>query len=95
MNFIIDVGDVQNLRADLWATVRRLLQEAEYAATVSKLSQILEARRHAYELADLHIPLETSPTDPGDCGAAPAVVAYRYQGRIYSRGYGGTSLRLG
>ncbi|KAK9917267.1 hypothetical protein WJX75_002538 [Coccomyxa subellipsoidea] len=49
----------------------------EYAATVAKLRDILDKRRHMYEHADLHIPLEVSPTDPGDCGATPAVIAYR------------------
>lgn len=50
----------------------------EYAATVTKLRDILDKRRHMYEHADLHIPLEVSPTDPGDCGATPAVIAYRW-----------------
>ncbi|CAL8462601.1 g2134 [Coccomyxa elongata] len=51
--------------------------EDEYAATVTKLRDILDKRRHMYAQADVHVPLEVSPTDPGDCGATPAVVSYR------------------
>ncbi len=54
--------------------------EDEYAATVSKLRDILDKRRHMYAQADVHVPLEVSPTDPGDCGATPAVVSYRCAG---------------
>lgn len=46
-------------------------------STVAKLQSILDTRKQAYAMADLQIPLESSPLDPGDCGAAPAVVAYR------------------
>jgi hypothetical protein len=46
-------------------------------STVAKLRSILDKRKNSYAMADLHIPLESSPTDPGDGGAAPAVVAYR------------------
>jgi hypothetical protein len=49
----------------------------EYVSTVAKLRSILDKRKNSYAMADLHIPLESSPTDPGDGGAAPAVVAYR------------------
>ncbi|EIE21055.1 shikimate kinase, partial [Coccomyxa subellipsoidea C-169] len=38
---------------------------------------ILDKRQHMYAQADLHIPLEGSPGDPSDCGATPAVIAYR------------------
>lgn len=54
-----------------------MLQEDEYAAAVTKMRNILAEREHAYAMADLQIPLETSPSDPGDVGAAPAIVAYR------------------
>ncbi|CAL5229508.1 g12844 [Coccomyxa viridis] len=49
----------------------------EYAAAVDRMRNILAERQHAYSMADVQIPLETSPSDPGDVGAAPAVVAYR------------------
>ncbi len=55
-----------------------MLQDGdEYAATLAKLKDILDKRRHLYAHADLHVPLEVSPTDSGDCGAAPAVISYR------------------
>lgn len=44
---------------------------------MAKLRGILEARQAAYATADLHVPLHSSQSGPGDCGAAPAVVAYR------------------
>ena len=53
------------------------LQGDEYAAAVDKLRNLLAERQHAYAMADIQIPLETSPNDPGDVGAAPAIVAYR------------------
>ena len=55
------------------------VQADEYAAAVGRMKNILAERHHAYAMADLQIPLETSPSDPGDVGAAPAVVAYRWQ----------------
>lgn len=54
-----------------------MAQGEEYAAAVEKMRNILAERHHAYSMADLQIPLETSPSDPGDIGAAPAIVAYR------------------
>ena len=54
------------------------VQADEYTAAVARMKNILSERHHAYAMADLQIPLETSPSDPGDVGAAPAVVAYRW-----------------
>ena len=53
------------------------VQGDEYAAAVDRMRNLLAERQHAYSMADVQIPLETSPSDPGDVGAAPAVVAYR------------------
>jgi len=59
------------------ASRRSFLQADEYAAAVDKMRNLLAERQHAYAMADIQIPLETSPNDPGDVGAAPAIVAYR------------------
>ena len=50
----------------------------EYAATLAKVTRILKEREHLYASAHLHIPLSVSPEDPGEHGASPADVAYRY-----------------
>ena len=52
-------------------------QEDAYAATVAKVRRLMDARAAKYAAADLHIPLENAPGEPGDVGAPPAVVAYR------------------
>lgn len=51
--------------------------DGAYTATLAKVRDILDKRQHMYAQADLHIPLEGSPGDPSDCGATPAVIAYR------------------
>ena len=53
------------------------VQGDEYAAAVDRMRNILGERQQAYSMADIQIPLETSPSDPGDVGAAPAIIAYR------------------
>ncbi len=50
----------------------------EYAATLAKVTRILGEREHLYARADLHIPLGVSPQDPGERGATPADLAYRW-----------------
>ena len=59
--------------------MRRVRAQTEdaYAATVAKVRRLMDARGAKYAAADLHVPLETSPGEPGDVGAPPAVVAYR------------------